>query len=125
MTIYGYKCPMCGQTYESTRRQDRLAEVCHVCGGHPLHRDFSGISITPPMQEHWNQTVDQPISSQRQFNDALARQGERLSEYTQVEQDLQPVDPEQARLGVTEEGLDSTNRQRVAQGMKPIRLSQL
>ena len=58
----------------------------------------------------------------KQFKDALKIRGEELSRYTQVEQDLQPLDPEQAKVGVTEEGLDSTNRVRVAQGMKPIKL---
>lgn len=122
---YEYKCPDCGQTYTSDQRGDRLmiAKGCHNCKQQdkPMVRVF-GISIQPSMQEHWNKTVDQPISSMRQFKDALKERGEHLSKYTQVEQDLQPLDPEQAKVGVTEEGLDATNRVRVAKGLKAIAL---
>lgn len=130
--MYEYKCPDCGQRYHSDQRGDRLrvtlphdplTEGCHTCGQthSPMVRVF-GFQYIAPMPEHWNKTVDRPISSMKQFKDALAREGERLSTYTQVEQDLQPLDPEQAKQGVTEEGLDSTNRVRVAQGLKPIKL---
>lgn len=120
--IYGYKCPQCKQTYTSIQRADRIEQSCTVCQHSPLHRDFSGIVTIPPMQEHWNKSVDQPISSQRQFEAALRRKSDELSTYTGVEQDLQPLDPEQARTGVTGQGLDSTNRDRVARGMKPINI---
>ena len=122
MIIYGYKCPKCSQTYTSYERADRIEESCQVCNYSPLHRDFSGLAVHRPMQEHWNKTVDRPISSQRQFNAALREESDRLSRYTGVEQDLQPIDPEQARMGVTEEGLESTNRVRVKRGMNPIKL---
>lgn len=131
--MYEYKCPDCGQRYHSDERGDRLnlgfdaatetQRGCHTCGQthSPMVRVF-GFQYVAPMQEHWNKSVDRPISSMRQFKDALKEQGEHLSKYTQVEQDLQPLDPEAARVGVTEEGLDSTNRQRVAKGLKAIKL---
>lgn len=123
--IYGYKCPVCRQTYTSIQRADRIEQACTQCSHSPLHRDFSGIQLSPPMQEHWNKTVDQPISSQRQFNDALRRKSDELSVHHRVEMDLQPIDPEQAKQGVTAEGLDSTNRGRVNHGLKPINLDSL
>ena len=123
--IYGYKCPVCHQPYTSIQRADRIDHSCVGCGHSPLHRDFSGIQLTRPMQEHWNQTVDQPISSQRQFNAALRQKSDEMSSYSGVEMDLQPLDPEQAKQGVTDQGLDATNRSRMAQGLKPINLDVL
>lgn len=122
MTIYGYKCPHCGQTYTSETRADRLPIRCHVCDHPQLHRDYSGIAVRRPMAEHWNGTVNMPIRSEAQFKEQLKIRSEELSRYTGVEQRLEMLDPEQAKQGVTEEGLDSTNRVRVARGMKPIEL---
>lgn len=124
MTIFGYKCPKCKQTYTSSERADRIDHICR-CGHTPLHRDFSGISIAPAMQEHWNTTLNRPISSMQQFKDGLKIEGERLSAYTQVEQRLEVLDPEQAKVGVTDEGLEATNRKRVGQGQKAINLDRL
>ena len=123
--IYGYKCPECKQTYISHMRGDRLDRECSVCGHSPLHRDFSGISLQRPMEEHWNATVNQPISSNKQFDEALKRETERMSVYTQVDQKLERIDPEQAMVGVTPEGLESTNRERMKRQQKPIDLDRL
>ena len=123
--IYGYKCPACKQTYTSSQRGDRLLITCVECGYHTLHRDYSGISLSPPMQEHWNTSLNRPISSMRQFEDGLKAEGERLSQYTQVEQRLEVLDPEQAKIGVTDEGLEATNRKRVQTGQRPINLDQI
>jgi len=122
MTVYGYKCPECQQTYTSEQRGDRLPVECHICGHSPLHRDYRGIAVHRPMLEHMNATVGKPISDMKQFKDELARKSEQLSEYTQVEQRLEVLEPEAAKQGVTEEGLDSTNRVRVSKGLSPIKL---
>ena len=125
MTIYGYKCPNCQQTYTSDERCDRLQHECVICQHPVLHRDYSGIAVRKPMQEHWNGTVNMPIRSEHQFKEQLKIRSEELSSYTGVEQRLEMLDPEQAMQGVTPEGLDATNRQRVAKGLKPIDLSKL
>lgn len=125
MTIYGYKCPSCEQTYTSEERADRLHINCHVCDHTPLHRDFRGIAVRKQMQEHWNGTVNMPIRSEHQFKEQLKIRSEELSSYTGVEQRLEMLEPEQAMAGVTPEGLDSTNRERVRRGLKPIDLSKL
>ena len=77
------------------------------------------------MEEHWNATVNQPISSNKQFDEALKRETERMSVYTQVDQKLERIDPEQAMVGVTPEGLESTNRERMKRQQKPIDLDRL
>jgi len=57
----------------------------------------------------------------RQFKDALSREGEKYSELTGLDVNYQPVDPTDTRaLNITSEGLDSTNRQRVANGQAPV-----
>jgi len=77
------------------------------------------------MEEHWNGTVNMPIRSEAQFKEQLKVRSEELSSYTGVEQRLEMLEPEQAMQGVTAEGLDSTNRQRVKRGLNPINLDRL
>jgi hypothetical protein len=67
------------------------------------------------MQEHWNHSVGQPIRTMRQFRDALARKSDEMTERTGVPHDYQPVDlSDREALGVTDEGLEETERRRRA-----------
>lgn len=126
MKNYGYKCPECGQTYTSETRCDRLPWPCHTCPHPgPLHRDYSGLAIRRPMAEHMNATTGTVIRSEHQFKEELKRLSEEKSLYTGVESRLEMLEPEQARQGVTAEGLDSTNHSRVQRGLKPIDLDRL
>jgi DNA-directed RNA polymerase subunit RPC12/RpoP len=120
--IYEYKCPVCGWRTTSTERGDRLqGRVCHQCGHRgPMHRVFS-ISVRPAMQEHFNPTVGKPISSMRQFDDELKRKSEEYTLRTGIEAKFVSHDPHEAKsLGVTNEGLDSTNAKRAEQGLRPV-----
>ena len=72
-----------------------------------------------------NATVGKPIRSEAQFKEELKILSEQNSLYTGVEQRLEMLDPEQAAQGVTSDGLESTNRIRMARGMKPIDLDKL
>lgn len=123
--IYGYKCPVCKQTFIAKERTDRLSRLCTECGHSPLHRDFSGIAVERPMQEHWNATVNKPISSMRQFDAELRRKSDEMSHYTQVDQRLERLDPDAAMKGVTDSGLESTNDDRIRRGVKSIDLDKL
>lgn len=123
MTIYGYKCRPCGQEYDSETRADRLDVPCQVCGG-PITRKYS-IRLEKPMQEHWNITTNSPISSDRQFRDELKRMSEQQMLKTGIPCNYEPVDPEMIRAHVESTGavgLDATNRVRVAEGKRPIRI---
>lgn len=127
MQIYAYKCPQCGQTYDTTDGpMDRLPLPCSVCEHPgPLHRSFQ-LQVQRPMLEHWNATLHKPISDMRQFKDGLKAQGEAAAEYTGIETDYQPIDPSDTKaLGVTGEGLDETNRVRVREGKTAINLKGL
>lgn len=137
MPIYEYKCPECDQHYTTTKvRADRLnlnehtwsaylehGRTCSYDG--PMVRVFS-FSMERPLQEHWNATVNKPIRDNKQFDRELRRMADEASEYAGIEQRYERVDPEDTQsLGITSAGLESTNRVRVAQGLKPINLDQL
>lgn len=125
--FYEYKCVQCGQHHETTKvRADRLECGCITCGDWgPLVRVFS-FSMERPLQEHWNSSLQMPIRDNKQYDRELRRKSIESSEYSGVEQRFERIDPgDYQALGVTAEGLDHTNRQRVAQGHKPINLDNL
>lgn len=125
--IYEYKCPTCKQILQTARhRGDRLNIECPYCGSHdPARRVFS-FAMQRPMQEHWNKSVNKPIRDMKQYKRELARKSDEASEYAGIEHRFEPIDPEDTKaLGVTAEGLDYTNRARVAQGLKPINIDAL
>ncbi len=121
--IFGYKCPVCKQSYVSKERADRLDRICVGCGHTPLHRDYSGISLQRPMQEHYNASVNAVVSSPRGFYDALKRREQEASEYDGLDHDFQPIDiSDPAAVGVNGVGLDATQDARRREGLKPIDL---
>jgi hypothetical protein len=116
--IYEYQCRNCKATVTSTIRRDTFGS-CN-CDLGELKRKYS-FSHKPAMQEHFNATVGQPISSMTKFKDALARRGEEYHHYTGIETNYQPLDLSDTQAcKVTNEGLDSTNRVRIKNGMNPI-----
>jgi hypothetical protein len=134
--IYEYKCPECDQRYLTEFRGDRLNlwqvnfsaalkhdRACDYNG--EMLRVFS-FSVVPMLQEHWNASLNKPITSDRHFREELKRASEEAFLYDGFDHDYQPVDSEDTKsLGVTAEGLDHTNRARVAEGKKPINLDVL
>ena len=120
MTIYEYRCdnPSCRQRAESTRRGDELGQ-CPVCNLGTLRRRFS-FSVAPAMQEHFNHTINKPVSSMRQFRDELSKASEEYFLRTGNESKFVPKD--WGELGATDEGLDRTNEQRSREGLPPLRL---
>lgn len=121
--IYLYKCDECHSIVESTSRGDALGECVfedngELCTG-TLRRRFV-VNLERPMQEHWNHTVNKPISDPNQFKRELREAGEKYSEKNGIETDYQPLSRDELRGMMTMEGMDSTNRERVKQGLKPI-----
>ena len=134
MTIYGYECRECGQEYTSEYRGNVLMEDCECCGevpvacvcgtDTPIKRKYS-LAVHRPMHEHFNRSVGKPISSDRQFRDELKRKSEEQFLRTGIPADYVPSDPTETRKAAEAsgyEGLESTNRQRVRDGLKPIRV---
>lgn len=76
------------------------------------------------MMSHFNATTNSPISSQRQFDDKLKAMSHEATLYSGQEHQYESVDITDTKaLGVTEEGLDHTNRARMKAGRRPIDLS--
>lgn len=107
MTIFEYACPECDARVISTKRGDRLQQVCVCCAfPGPLRRRFS-ISIPKQLPEHFNHSVGQVITSNRQFDEALKRKSAEMTEYTGIPHQLERVDSDDPKsLGVTREGLN-------------------
>lgn len=108
-TLYAYRCPNTDCSYEHLdhRRGDRLPLACPQCQHPgPLHRRFS-VSVHRPMQEHWNTSVNAPVSSMRDFREKLKAAGEEYTLRTGIETNYQPVDISDTKaLGVTSEGIE-------------------
>lgn len=142
MILYGYQCRECGQEYTSEFQGSVLQvlccdgecaaepedqwvnKFCDRCGNDEIKRRYS-LAVHRPMHEHFNQSVGKPISSDRQFRDELKRKSEEQFLRTGIPADYQPVDPEVARAAVEQSqamGLESTNRRRVNEGKKAIRV---
>lgn len=115
MPLYQFKCPACGRTEDTTDREATL--LCDECDVN-LKRDYSTVQLSPVMQEHYNSSVNQEISSMRQLNDIWKRQSDEYSAKTGIEARFGPLDIKDA--GATNEGLDSTNRQRRAEGKAEV-----
>lgn len=116
--LYHYRCRGCGAEALVEHRADTLGE-CAGCEGE-LRRVWS-VNVAPVMHEHWNTTVQKPISSMRQFETELRRASDEATARTGIEHRFAPVDPtDRKALGVTSEGMDTTNRARVAAGLKPV-----
>lgn len=120
--LFGYKCRTCGQTYESKRNVNPLGPCTTPdCDGQ-MTRSYS-IALKPALREHWNSTVNAPVSDAKQFARLLKERGEEYTEKTGIVTNYVPVDyQDTAACRVTGEGLDETNRQRVASGLTPIRI---
>lgn len=117
--IYAYRCRACGHTADLTVRADS-AGACPQCDGGELRRVFA-VRMGSVMHEHFNATVQRPISSQRQFEAELRRASDEATERTGVEHRFAPVDPtDRKALGVTSDGLAATNRHRLATGQRPV-----
>lgn len=150
MTLYEYRCRRCGRIEPSERRGDDLGicwkpqpMVLLVSTGidaagrlaeepRPASRPCMGVLTrvwgfqqAPGMPEHFNRSVGAVVSSHRQFERELRRASDEATERTGIEHRYVPVDPTDRRaLGVTDAGLDATNRHRVAEGLKPVPLGE-
>lgn len=105
MARFEYRCPECENRVISSVRGDRLDADCPHCGEPREFRRVFSVQIQRPMQEHFNNTVNMPISDPRQFARELRRKGDEYTERTGIETNYQPVDlDDRAALGVTDVG---------------------
>ena len=124
MPTYEYACEACGHrdcVVVPIAEADDLPTTRHVtcatCGHERAFRRRFAFSFQPPMHEHFNKAVSKPIHSMRQFKDELKRKSEEATLTTGIEHNYKPIDmADTAALGVTNEGIDESNRSREAQG---------
>lgn len=80
------------------------------CGGF-ARRIWGPVNIRLSLRAHWNNTVGQYVSNDREFRDALKRGSEEASVRTGIDHNFQPVDGrEKEALGVTDHGLEEQER---------------
>ncbi len=123
MTIYGYQCRKCGLEEDSTIRAATLGgcpgldwETNEYCGGE-LRRKYS-VRTNAVIHSHFNSTTGTMVSGNRNFDEQMKRESERVSEYTGMEHRFERVDPSNRdALGVTDQGIDESNRIRKQQGL--------
>lgn len=118
--MYEYKCPKC-QTKDLSRvRADRVWTHCRVCEDVVKMRRVFSVNLPRPMQEHWNPTVQAPVSCPKRFADQLKQKSEEASIQTGHEHRFVPTTAEEMKCHVTNEGLDSTNAVRRSKGLKEV-----
>jgi putative FmdB family regulatory protein len=118
--IYDYKCPETGYQIETQERGDRVLRFCPACDTtHLFHRVFS-VAVFRPVMPHFNNTVQSEVIGNKDFAEKLKRKGEEYTERTGIETNYKPVDWGEMKKHVTDEGMDATNRKRVAQGLPAL-----
>lgn len=119
MPIYEYKCSKCDHRVVSTERGNRLlGGKCAQCGVSPaLYKRVFGFAMKPIMHEHFNRSVQKPISSMKQYADELKRKSDEESARDGMERRYVPVDlGDTQSLGVTNEGIHESNIERARNG---------
>lgn len=127
MPTYMYKCKAegCGWADEyvcPSNLKDRLDDDVKThhfidtgCFG-PIIPVYQ-ISHPKPMQEHFNPSVGKHISSMQEFREELKVASDEATARTGIVHNFEPIDHrEREALGVTEQGLDETERRRRAKG---------
>ena len=112
--LQDYKCRECGGVWTSdwVDSDDPMFRLipCPFCYTVGIKKQFS-VSVNRPMPEHYNMATGTVESSERSIREKLKVQSDIATERTGVEHRFVPVDMrDREALGVTDEGLDATNR---------------
>lgn len=122
MPTYTYRCPACGLEADAFRsiadRNDQPA--CPHCGGLgtpvDMVRVITKVSFarsTVQDNPHWDHTLGQVVKNAKDFEQKLEKMNaEQGTHYVPAD----PTDPN--TFGVTEEGMDATNRANTAAGKR-------
>lgn len=118
MPIYEYKCPYCNYRVPSLERADKLhVEECPSCGFSGDYKRVFGFAMKPIMHEHFNRSVQKPISSMKQYADELKRKSDEESARDGMERRYVPVDlGDPGAIGVSNEGIHESNIERAKNG---------
>ena len=94
--------------------------MMRLCGAWAQVFDFVFKRGTP---DHYNHTVDAYVTGERDFNNKLKMQSDAMSERMGFTVDYEVIDPgEPEAYGVTQDGIEETERRAVAEGRKEVKL---
>lgn len=94
---------------------------CPICGK-PATQVISPPSFHRGIDGHFNTSLGSYVSGRREYEDGLKRASESATLKTGITHDFRPVDlRDKDRLGVTDEGLDSTRRVEVSEGKREVK----
>jgi hypothetical protein len=72
-----------------------------------MKRRYTKPAIKLSMPEHFNDSVGEYVSNERQFNDALKHKSDSMAERLGMNVNYQPIDwSDRKALGVTDEGIE-------------------
>lgn len=110
MAEYQYKCANCRVVFTTLSRTE--IPPCPFCGNVST-RDFS-FFFKPDTPEHFNHSVGEYVSNERELRDALKRQSDEASERNGIEHNLEYLSRSDmsdfGAHGVTEEGLEESRK---------------
>lgn len=111
MAEYQYKCSGCKVVFTTLSRTD--IPDCPVCHN-PSTRDFA-FFFKPDTPEHFNHSIGQYVTNERELRDAIKRQSDEASERNGIEHNLEFMTradmADMSAHGVTEEGLEESRRE--------------
>lgn len=130
--IYAYKCRTCGSRVDSEIRADTIG-LCTTELSNTLTREAARcpgelrrlfiVRTEAMVHGHYNASLNQYVSGDRDFDEKLKRESERVSMYQGTEARFERVDPtDKAALGVTDQGMDDSNRIRSKQGLPTFKV---
>lgn len=109
MTIYAYKCKICGGTRDDISRHAHL-----LCCDSPMGRDYRSVSIgSGCFTPHFNYATGKYVSTDREFRDALKRTAEDNSNLTGIEHSYSPIYPDEMKTMVPKtstEAIEQSNK---------------
>ena len=84
MTLYAYKCRICGARFDSTSRS---ITSCPECLSRDIGRDYSSVRMgLPVFQPHFNHAVGEYVTSPGHFDKLLKMRGEQAgTTYTRID----------------------------------------
>lgn len=122
--IYEFRCKSCGADYSATTQRDkaamesRIENGFNICDCNGMIRRVFSFSIKPTTPDHYNRSVGQYVTGDRQLRDAMKQQSDIATERTGIEHNFVPIDSrDKEALGVTSEGLAATYDRRKELGM--------
>lgn len=124
MPTYTYRCSGCAKVrhetmtfeeHDMTKKRGnpshRLLEPSILCDGEFRQVIGLGLSFARGTSDHYNHSLGECVRNDSDITSSLSRQSDEMSERMGFTVNYEPVDPrDPAAAGVTEQGLEATER---------------